>query len=416
MNLDIEWVRRQFPALGRDWVFMDNAGGSQILGSVVERIRDYLVTSNVQLGASYEISRQATSRVAEGVAAISEYLGASSPSEVLIGSSTSLLLRVLSVCLARGWKAGDEVVVTDCDHEANIGPWADLADRGVVVRNWPIDPESLALRLEDLEPLLTDRTRLVALTHVSNVIGTIHPIREVARLAHSRGAMVCVDGVAHAPHRRVDVRRLEVDFYAFSFYKVYGPHCAVLFGRREHLERLARFNHYFLDAEIPYRLQPGGVNYELTFGLLGLRDYFNALALRHGGVLQSAGEDASGGVRGEQLEFAFDLIARHEESLSARLLEFLRARRNVRIIGLREADRSRRVPTVSFTVEGRRSDSIVESVDPHRIGIRFGDFYARRLIERLGLAEQQGVVRVSLVHYNSLEEVDRLLEVLDRVL
>lgn len=409
MNLDVQWVRRQFPALGGDWTFMDNAGGAQILGSVVDRIREYLLTSNVQLGASYEISRTATLRVEEGIRGLADFAGADSPSEVLIGSSTSMLLRVLSMGLGRTWGPGDEVVVTDCDHEANIGPWVDLAEHGIKVRTWHVDPASLRLRLEDLAPLMNERTRLVALTHASNVIGTIHPIREVARFVHDRGARICVDGVAYAPHRRVDVQALEADFYVFSLYKVYGPHCALLFGKREHLEALPRFNHFFLDTQVPYRLQPGNVNYELTYGLLGLWDYFDDFARAHGrGDLS--------GRRAEQLDFAFDAVSRHEEVLSGRLLAFLSTKKNVRVLGIAEGDRARRLPTISFVVDGRASDTVVEAVDRHRIGIRFGDFYAYRLIERLGLQPQNGVVRVSLVHYNTIEEVDRLIGALDSIL
>ncbi len=408
IELDPAWVRRQFPALAGDFVFMDNAGGSQILATVVERIRDYLLTTNVQLGATYEVSRASTARVAEGVRAMAEYVSAEGPEEILIGSSTSMLLRVLAICLGRTWHPGDEVIVTDCDHEANIGPWADLAESGIVVRTWPVDPDSCSLRLDDLAPLMNERTRLVAFTHASNVVGTIHPVREIARFVRERGALTCVDGVAHAPHRRVDVGDLGVDFYAFSLYKVYGPHCALLYGRRSHLERLPRFNHWFLDHEVPYRLQPGGVNYELTYGLTGLWDYFEKFSRAHGGP--------AGPERGPLLDFAFDRIARHEEALAAPVLDFLATKRNVRVIGAPRADRATRVPTISFVVDGRSSEEIVTAVDPHRIGIRFGDFYARRLIDRLGLEAQNGVVRVSLVHYNTVDEVERLVGVLDRVL
>jgi cysteine desulfurase family protein (TIGR01976 family) len=406
-RLDLSWVRRQFPALASDFSFMDNAGGSQTLGRVVDRIADYLRTTNVQLGASYEVSRIAQERVDEATRAIAAYVNARDPSEVMLGSSSSMLLRILSIALAKTWREGDEIVVTDCDHEANIGPWADLAPRGIVVKTWAVNRETWSLEAADLAALMTPRTRLVALTHASNLIGTIHPLREIARLAHDRSALVCVDGVAFAPHRSIDVQGFDADFYVFSFYKVYGPHCAMLWGRRELLESLPRFNHFFLDSYVPYRLQPGSVNYELTHGLGGLPEYFGELAARCGG-----------GAAGDGAPFvaAFDAIARHEEALAGRLLGFLRDRRDVRLVGIANPDRTRRVPTISFVVKGKSSEDVVSAVDPHRIGIRWGDFYARRLVDSLGLTDEHGVVRVSLVHYNSIDEVDRLIGVLDGVL
>jgi cysteine desulfurase family protein (TIGR01976 family) len=407
-HLNLRWVRSQFPALASVWTFLDNAGGSQTLGRVVDRIADYLRTTNVLLGASYVVSRRASERVDAATRAIAAYVNAADPAEVVLGASSSMLLRVLSIGLGKMWREGDEVIVTDCDHEANIGPWADLAERGIAVKTWAVNRETWNLETDDLERLMTPRTRLVALTHASNLIGTIHPIRDIARFVHERGALLCVDGVAFAPHRRVDVQAFDADFYAFSFYKVYGPHCAMLFGRRALLEKLPRFNHFFLDGSVPYRLQPGKVNYELTHGIGGLPEYVEELGRANG---SGDGGQAAGS---EALEVAFDRIARHEEALAERLLAFLRTRRGVNILGLSESDRGRRVPTISFVAEGKSCEEIVQAVDGHRIGIRWGDFYARRLVDALGLPE--GALRVSLVHYNTIEEVDRLVGVLERVL
>ena len=408
--LDLGFVRRQFPALDGEWTFFDNAGGSQILGPVADRMRDYLLHSNVQLGASYEVSQQAGERVAAATEAMAAYVNAAHASEVILGASSTLLTRIMSLCLAETFQPGDEIIVTNCDHEANIGAWVDLAKRGLTVKTWRLNPRSWRLEIADLRGLLSARTRLVALTHASNVLGAIHPIRDIAQVVHEHGALVYVDGVAFAPHRQIDVQALDVDFYVFSFYKVYGPHAAMLYGRREHLLRTPGMNHFFIPQEqIPYKFQPGGVNYEACYSMLGLWDYLAALAEAHGraGLRQD---------RAGQLTFAFDRIAAHEEALARPLLEFLAAKRHVRIIGLPECDRAARVPTVSFVVDGVASDAIVRQVDEHRIGIRFGDFYARRLIDDLGLAPRNGVVRVSMVHYNSPAEVEHLIEVLDRII
>ncbi|MEO1144627.1 MAG: cysteine desulfurase-like protein [Cyanobacteria bacterium J06638_22] len=402
--LDSDFVRQQFPALAGDWVFFDNAGGSQTLQAVVDRLSDYLLTSNVQLGASYDVSQKAGERVAEAAQAIATLINAADPSEVVMGSSTSLLFRILALCLGQTFEPGDEVIVTNCDHEANIGCWVDLKGQGITVKFWSINPETLELDLADLEPLMTPRTRLVAVTHTSNILGTINPIRAIADFVHERGALICVDGVAYAPHRLVDVQALDVDFYAFSFYKVYGPHYAVLYGKRDWLVRLPRFNHFFIDGEqTPYKFQPGNVNFELSYSMVGLCDYLSAFARAH------EGEAVAPDLRG-QMEQAFERISQYEEALSDRLLCYLTQKPNVRLLGNPTSDRTQRVPTISFVIDGVDSATIPIKVDTHKIGIRYGDFYARRLIDDLGLSAKNGVVRISMVHYNTLAEVDRLIQ------
>lgn len=407
--MNIEYVRSQFPGLENEWILLDNAGGSQTLWPVVRRIGDYYQHSNVQLGGSYEVSRLADERVASAVEGMARYVNAMEPAEIVLGPSTSMNMRVLSLCLAQTWEEGDEVIHTNLDHEANVGPWADLAKRGMTVKTWEVNPDTWTLEIDDLKQLLTDRTRLVACTHASNVVATINPIKEIARVVHDAGAMICVDGVAYAPHAQIDVRDLDVDFYGFSFYKVYGPHYALLYGKREHLERIPGINHYFLRDEIPYKFQPGNVNFELTYGLEGLWDYLRGFALAH--KRYDLEED-----RGGQLSFFFDSVESHEEEIATPLVDFLKSRPGVRIIGRPTADRSQRMPTVAFVHDGKRSDEITRAVDEYKIGIRHGDFYAARLIDALGLREKGGVVRASLVHYNTPDEVARLVEALDAVL
>ena len=409
-SLPIGFVRQQFPSLADDWTFFDNAGGSQTLKQVVERITEYLLTSDVQLGASYDVSQLASDRVAKAAQAMATLINAKSASEVVMGSSTTLLLRILSLCISQTWNPGDEVIVTNCDHEANIGAWVDLEKQGIKIKVWRINPDTLKLHLEDLEPLLCDRTRLVAFTHASNVLGTINPVKDITEFVHRHGAMVCIDGVGYAPHRLVDVQDLDVDFYVFSFYKVYGSHYALLYGKQEHLLAMPGINHYFIgQSDIPYKFQPGNVNFELSYGMLGLCDYLSELAEL------SSGEQMAPDLRSQMVQ-AFELMSIHEDVIGDRLLKYLTSKSNVRIIGQPQANRNSRVPTISFVVDGTNSESIPRQIDKHHIGIRFGDFYAKRLIEDLGLDKQGGVVRVSMVHYNTIEEVDRLIEALDTVL
>ena len=361
----------------------------------------------MQLGASYATSVAAGGRVAESRVRAAELVNAARPEEVVMGGSSTALLRTLVQGLAHLFGPGDEVVVTNLDHEANIGAWLGLADRGVAIRFWAVNPDSLRLELDDLQSLLTPRTRMVALTYASNVLGGITPVPEAVRLARSVGAMVCVDGVAYAPHRAVDVQALDLDFYVFSFYKVFGPHYAMLYGKYEHLLRMANLNHDFIAADdIPYKLQPGNQNYELGWGAAGIGDYLGDLGASLGGT----------GDNRARIVAAYAGIAAHEAALSERLLSYLRGRNAVTILGDSTSDPARRVSTISFTVRGMASEDVVRAVDRHCIGIRFGDFYARRLIDALGLRPQGGVVRVSMVHYNTLDEVDRLIRAFDEAI
>jgi cysteine desulfurase family protein (TIGR01976 family) len=407
MNLDLAAIRREFPALDDSVVYLDNAGGSQVLRRVAERVREYLLTSSVQLGASYRQSQVAGERVLAARRAVAELINAPHDDEVVMGGATTLLMFLLTQALVAGIRPGDEIIVTQSDHEANIGGWMRLEQAGASIRVWQVNPDSLELELEDLQRLLSPRVRWVALTWASNILGTINPVPEIARLVHAAGGRLCVDAVAYAPHRLVDVQASGADVVVFSFYKVFGPHYAVLWGRRELLLSLPSLNHFFIGPEvIPYKLQPGNVNYELSYGCIGIHDY-----LRDTGTSLGAVGDAR-----QRMQAAFDAFARHEDALAERLLAWLREKRSVRIIGHATARDAGRVPTISFVVAGMQSESIVRHVDAHGIGIRFGDFYARRLIEALGLEAQGGVIRASIAHYNTLSEIDRLIQHLDEVI
>ena len=401
MTFDLDAVRSQFPALAGDTVFFDNAGGSQVPARVAQRVADYLLSTNVQLGASYARSMQSGARVAEANRSLARLVNAADPAEVVLGSSATQLLFNLARAIGRTLEPGDRIVVTDADHAANIGPWRGLEGAGIHVDVWKIDPASMRLELAALERLMTARTRLVCFTHCTNVLGSIHPAAEITRFVHERGAQVCIDGVAFAPHRRVDVRGIDADYFVLSLYKVFGPHIGLLYAKRAHLERLPSINHESVDVDdIPYKLQPGNLNFELAWGAAGAVEY-----------LEELGAGAA-----DPVADAFGQIAAHEEALAALLLGFLLSRRGVRVIGEQVAARTRRVATISFVVANRDSASIPPHCDAHGIGIRYGDFYSCGLIDGLGLRASNGVVRVSMAHYNTPAEVDRLIGVLERVL
>ena len=405
--LNLDQIRAEFPALAGDTVFLDNAGGSQVLRRVADRVRDYLLTSSVQLGASYADSQRAGEKVLAARRAVAELINALHDDEVVMGGATTALMFVLTQALRLGVKPGDEIIVTNTDHESNIGGWTRLAEAGAVIKVWEVNRDSLALELADLDRLLSSRTSWLAMTHASNILGTVNPVEEVSRRVHAAGGRVCVDAVAYAPHRLVDVQACGADVVVFSFYKVFGPHYAVMWGRRELLLALPSLNHFFIGPEvIPYKLQPGNVNYELSYGCIGIHEYLCDTGTALG---------ATGTAR-QRMQTAFDAFAAHEDRLAERLLGWLRGRNSVRIIGRPSATDGRRVPTISFVVAGTPSVSIVRHVDGHGIGIRFGDFYARRLIESLGLQGQGGVVRVSMAHYNTEAEIDRLIRAFEEVI
>lgn len=403
MMFDVARARAAFPALADGFAYFDNAGGSLVLADVADRVRDYLLTTSVQTGASYAHSRRASERVAEARSKLALMVGARRSEEVWIGPTTTALCQWLARALLGKLKPGDEVIVTVFDHESNIGAWRWLERFGIVLREWSIDRDSFEIDLADLDDLLSERTRLVAVTHASNILGTINPIAEIARRVHAAGAEIVVDAVAYAPHRAVDVQALDVDYYVFSFYKTYGPHLAVMVGKHDKLIELDGLYHYFYDREkVPAKLEPGNLNYELTWGAAGIVTYLDRLG---GGT----GDRAA-------IERAFDGIAAHEAALAERFLAFLGSRNDVRVVGRTTSDVEARVPTIAFKPAFGEASEIVARVDAANIGIRHGDFHSRRLVEHLGLADRGGVLRVSMVHYNTLEEVDRLIAALDAAL
>ncbi len=410
-ELDTDWVRRQFPALESGWAFFDNAGGTLPAVNVIDRVSEYMRRWPVQLGASYAVSQEASAGLERATRAVASLMDRGDGSnidsaQIIWGASTSELLQRLARAMSPRLVAGDEIIVTDIDHEANNSPWRRLANLGVGVREWRLNRATLRLEPDDLAALLNSRTRLVCVTQTSNVLGTILPLGEVTRMVHGSGARICVDAVAYAPHRLLDLIAWDVDYYTFSLYKVFGPHIAVMYGKADALAGLCNINHqFFADGDMPWSLMPGAYPYELGYGALGVTEYLEALAAHHGGAADRA-----------PLDVAFSLIEDHETRLLAPLLEFLRERRGVTIFGEPQTDARVRLPTASFTVDGVLSSTIPPRLDPHRIAIRWGDFYAPRLIDALGLGERDGVVRVSLAHYNEASEVERLITTLNEIL
>ncbi|MHC4082887.1 MAG: aminotransferase class V-fold PLP-dependent enzyme, partial [Planctomycetota bacterium] len=327
-------------------------------------------------------------------------------------SSTTAQCIMLADCYRRAQREGrDEIVIAETAHEANAGPWARLAEEGFRVRIWPVELESLELRPDALADLLSERTAVVAFPHVSNLLGRIEDAASIASLGREAGARVVVDGVAYAPHRAIDVAGIGADWYVYSTYKVFGPHMAALFGTHEALGRLEGPNHFFIPStDLPYKFEPGDASHEGCAGLLGLWRYLAALS----------------GLRGTEepqraaIEQAYAVITDRETTLQAHLIEYLRSKPHVRIVGPSTTDPSR-VSTVSFVHAKKRSEEIAKAANRRRFGMRYGHFYAYRLCARLAEAgmihdTDDGVARVSLLHYNTIEEIDRLIDCLDTLL
>ena len=406
MDLEVDFARGQFPDQCWEWAFFENAGGSYVPEAVIDRMTDFLTETYVQPNQAFEPSIRATERIAAGHRFVARLINADED-EIVMGQSTRSHLYVLARALRSLFRPGDEIIVTNLDHEGNVGWWRRYAEDGVVIKEWGVEPETASLRIEDLEDLLTERTRLVAVNHCSNVTGGISDIARIARMAHAVGAMVCVDGVAFAAHRAIDVKALDVDFYALSLYKFYGPHAAVLYAKRERIQEVENQSFFFRD-DVPSRINPGGPNYEQTAAFVGVGDYFDALYHRH---FPTPENDPHARARA-----VFGLFADQEERLATRFLDFLNAKTGVRLVGPNTVDARLRAPTFSFLVDGRRSAELQPLLARDKIAIKNGNYGNYRSMEALGIDVEDGTVRVSMLHYNTLAEVDRLIEALDRAI
>lgn len=394
-------VRGWFPALAGGFAFLENAGGSQVPGVVAEAVGEYMVSSYVQLGAGYPQANEADRVVREAHEFIETLMGAGDAGRVVLGPSTTALTHILAAAYAPTLHAGDEIVIAVNNHEANAGPWVDLERAGATIRWWGLDEERFACTLEGLRDVISEKTRIVALPHVSNLLGQVVDLKAIVDLAHSVGARVVADGVAYAPHRAMDVEAWGVDWYVYSTYKVYGPHMAALYGRHDAFAEIEGPNHFFIPRDsIPTKFELGGASHEGCAGLLGLRPYLRFLAGRRT-------DD-----RTTVLE-AFAAMDRLERPLTDALVDGLRARPGIRVFVPEAADN---VGTVSFVHATKSSAEIAQGLIERGFGLRHGHMYAWRLCEAMGIPTADGVVRISLLHYNTPEEVEGVLAALDEVL
>lgn len=407
MQLDIDFVRAQFPAFAepslQGQAFFENAGGSYTCKPVIDRLTRYYHARKVQPYAPYPASQLAGAEMDEARARLAAMMGVEGD-ELSFGPSTSANTYVLAQAFRQYLKPGDAIIVTDQDHEANTGPWRRLADSGIELREWKIDPATGHLPLERLQALLDGRVKLVCFPHCSNVVAEVNPVAEIAQMAHDVGAVVCVDGVSYAPHGLPDVGALGADIYLFSAYKTYGPHQGLMVIRRELGFRLPNQAHYFNADALYKRFTPAGPDHAQIAASAGMADYIDALAAHHGG----GALDAKGRAR-----LVHDLMRGHEIRLLQPLLDHLTSRNELRVLGPRDAQC--RAPTVAIQTE-KRGEDIARALAAHGIMAGGGSFYADRALAAQGAVPEHGVLRVSFVHYTSAAELDQLITALDRVL
>lgn len=410
---DVQAVRRQFPALqenynGRMGVFFDNPGGTQVHESVIAAVTDYYTRRNSNTHGVFETSIRSDAVVDYGRQAAADLLGAE-PAEVIFGNNMTSLTFALSRSLAADFGPEDEIVVTRLDHDANVAPWLMLAeDTGAQIRWADVDVETCTLDMEHMQSLINPKTRLVAVGYSSNAVGTINDVAAVIQWAKAVGAYSFIDAVQYAPHGWIDVKALDCDFLACSAYKFYGPHVGILYGKREHLERLRAYRVRPAGAQLPGKWETGTKNHEGIAGTAAAIDYLASLGVAYG----AAAADAS---RREKLQAAWPVINDHELELMDRLITGLKTIPQVRIYGITERSQwQRRVATVSIRKEGKTPEELATKLAEQNIFVWNGNFYALSISERLGVEASGGLVRLGLAHYNTLDEVDRCLAVIDR--
>ena len=410
IQLDLNFVRSQFPTfndpLCKDWSFFENAGGSYVPINVIDRLTKFMTSTKVQPYADYPMSKIAGENMDKATKTFSEMINAKE-NEILIGGSTSINLYVLSNALKKFLNPGDEIIVTNQDHEANVSPWRRLSDTGAIIKEWKINSLNGELEIEELEKLLNKKTKILAVTHCSNIVGTVNNLNEIAKIAHKFNTIVIGDGVSYAPHGFPDVKELDVDFYTFSLYKTFGPHLALLYGKEEILKELPNQNHQFLDGQYPYTINPGGPNHEELSSLEGIYEYFDNVYSHHFNKKNVS--------KFEKIKKINQLISSHEEKIANPILNYISNNKDLLLIGKDTIINKNRAPTISFTSKSKTSKEISEKLVKNKIATRNDNFYAWRCLNALNIDPNDGVVRLSMTHYNSFEDSNRVIKALDTI-
>ncbi|ARV58581.1 cysteine desulfurase-like protein [Nostocales cyanobacterium HT-58-2] len=412
VDLDLGWIRNQFPALsqeinGQPVIFLDGPGGTQVPKSVIDAIAEYLIKSNANAHGAFATSERTDALITAARAAMGDLLGCNSD-EVVFGSNMTTLTYTFSRAIGQELQPGDEIIVTKLDHYANVSPWYALSERGVVIREVEINPEDCTLDMNHLQQQINERTRLIAVGYASNAVGTINDVATVVKLAHAVGAMVFVDAVHYVAHSPIDVRVLDCDFLACSAYKFFGPHVGIMYAKREHLARLYPYKVKPAPDEIPYRWETGTQNYEGLAGLVATIHYLAELGQR---VLPGVKN------RREALVAAMIVIKQYEKDLSQKLVTDLLQIPGLTLYGITDPTRfDWRTPTFGVRLAGQTPHAVAKALGQEGIFTWNGNFYALGLTEKLGVESSGGLLRIGLVHYNTVEEIHHLLKVLSKKL
>ena len=404
MKLDLPFVRTQFPAFSEPslegWAFFENAGGSYPCIQFINRLTDFYMKNKVQVNYPYPASMLAGELMEASYKRMADYLNVED-SEIHFGPSTTQNIYVLANAMRPMWKDGDEIIVSNQDHEANAGAWRKLADKGIKIIEWHANSETGLLILDDLEALISDQTKMVAFPHCSNIVGHINPVKEISQIAHKHGALSVVDGVGYAPHGFPDLKDICADIYLFSLYKTYGPHLGLMYVNKELIGKMENQSHFFKEGMTRSMLTPAGPDHAQIAAASGILDYFDALYDHH---FDEKVEPA-------QKNRAINrLFKEHEKALLDRLLDFLKSRDDVQIIGPENAEE--RAPIVSIIPKNKNLKKVYATLTEHKLMLGMGHFYAVRPLMDMDIPRQPGVLRISFLHYTSMEEINQLIEAL----
>jgi cysteine desulfurase family protein (TIGR01976 family) len=417
MSLVPTTVRSHFPSLNRPAIFFDNPGGTQVAQEVLDRMNRYLLECNANHEGAFATSIQSDAILEEAHRAMADFYNAASPQEIIFGANMTTLTLHISRSIARTWNQGDEIVVTRLDHDANVTPWLLAAqDRGVKV-NWvDFDVEDGTLKMDDLQRALERKPRFLAVGYASNALGTINPVAQIVEMAHQVGTLVYVDAVQYAPHGPIDVQSLDCDFLVSSAYKFFGPHVGILYGKRTLLEELFAYKVRPATNQLPGKFETGTLNHEGIAGVLGAIEYLEWLGQQFGDEHAEGLREGNYTGRRLNLKKAMTAIRAYEFELSRALLSALHSIPGLTLYGLSDVRRlEERVPTFSFRLEGFSPRQVAEKLAQQGIYVWDGNYYAINVTERLGVEESGGMVRVGAVHYNTLEEVERLQSALQNL-
>src|SRR6266403_174149 len=407
-TFDIAWVREQFPSLklqvkGHAAVFLDGPAGTQVPRQVMDAVQNYFLNANANTYGAFLTSRRTDEMIRSARVAMADFFNCDS-NEVVFGQNMTTITFALARAIGRELKPGDGIVVTTLDHDANVAPWRALEEKGVIIRQADIREADCTLDLEDLKRKISAKTKLVAVGYASNIVGTINQVAEITQLAHAAGALMFIDAVHYAPHGPIDVKALDCDFLACSPYKFFGPHMGTLYGKKEHLERFKPYKVRPAPDRLPDRWETGTQVQELIAGIGAAVDYIAELGRRC---------DPSAKSRREALQAAYRSTHQYEPGILTRLIAGLQTIPGMRIFGITDAKRfDERCSTLSFRIGNHNPTAIATFLGDRGIFTWDGNFYALNLSERLGVEQHGGVLRVGLVHYNTMGEVDRLLAAL----